>query len=114
MWAWQTQLLLSVDGLSDNVNEMLGVIKSSVQHLQQIIDDILDMTKIESGKFRLHLEPCSIRTCVKESMDIVRRVAENKGLKLSCTLSPKLKEAVMVSNHGHGFLFWCVCLDGQG
>jgi CheY-like chemotaxis protein len=50
-------------------------------HLLQIINDILDLSKIEAGKLEVEQIPCSPRQIVAEVMSLLRGRAETKGLK---------------------------------
>ena len=54
----------------------------SGQHLLSLINDILDMAKIEAGKLNLHLEPVSLQEVCKDAVRLMRGRAEEAGLKL--------------------------------
>jgi two-component system, cell cycle sensor histidine kinase PleC len=71
--------------------EYSGDILSSGQHLLALINDILDMSKIEAGKMTLHFEPIVIDEVVDDTLRLVRQRAEKAGLKLRVHL-PQLPE----------------------
>ena len=71
--------------------EYAGDIHSSGQHLLSLINDILDMSKIEAGKMQLRIEPVTIDEVVDDTLRLVRQRAEKAGLKLRTHL-PNLPE----------------------
>ncbi len=58
-------------------------ILSSGQHLLALINDILDMSKIEAGKFTLRFEPVAVEEIVEDALRLVRNRAEAAGLTLA-------------------------------
>ena len=96
--------LNAVNGFSEiMVGEMFGPlgdrrykeyaqdILSSGQHLLALINDILDMSKIEAGKMNLSFEPLNLEDVVEDCVRLVRNRAESSGLKLEIDL-PELPE----------------------
>ncbi|HEX8568614.1 MAG TPA: ATP-binding protein [Caulobacteraceae bacterium] len=63
-------------------------ILDSGQHLLALINDILDMSKIEAGKFTLKLQPLSIEEVVEDAVRLMRARAEEGGLVLRAELPP--------------------------
>jgi two-component system cell cycle sensor histidine kinase PleC len=57
-------------------------ILSSGQHLLALINDILDMSKIEAGKFNLRFEPLSVEEIAEDALRLVRHRADAAGLNL--------------------------------
>ncbi len=68
--------------------EFAGDIVSSGRHLLEIINDILDSVKLQSGKMTLHLQPTSIGEILDAALRIVREQAESAGIKLVCSIEP--------------------------
>jgi two-component system cell cycle sensor histidine kinase PleC len=62
--------------------EYAGDILSSGQHLLSLINDILDMSKIEAGKMQLRIEPVTIDEVVDDTLRLIRQRADKAGLKL--------------------------------
>lgn len=63
--------------------DVLDDILTSARHLLQLINDILDLSKVEAGKMLFRPERCQIDKLVFEVRDVVRPLAEQKGLNLS-------------------------------
>jgi two-component system cell cycle sensor histidine kinase PleC len=87
--------LNAINGFSEiMMNEMFGPlgdqrykgysldIHNSGQHLLALINDILDMSKIEAGKMNLKFEPLSLEDVTEDAVRLVRNRAEAAGLKL--------------------------------
>ncbi len=72
--------------------EYAGDILNSGQHLLSLINDILDMSKIESGKMTLRFEPVAIDEVVEDTLRLVRQRAEKAGLKIRVHLPQSLPE----------------------
>jgi two-component system cell cycle sensor histidine kinase PleC len=66
-------------------------ILNSGQHLLAVINDILDMSKIEAGKMTLRFEPVSVEDLAEEAVRLIQTRAETAGLDLTLEL-PELPE----------------------
>ena len=64
----------------DKVQECLGKIQGAAQHLLSLINDVLDMSRIESGKTVLSKDPIDIRTVTANCHSIVRGQLEDRNL----------------------------------
>ena len=69
---------------SDQVKEYLGKIGASAQHLLGIINDILDMSRIESGRMTIKKEEFSFAKALEQVNAIVRNQCHDKGIAYDC------------------------------
>jgi PAS domain S-box-containing protein len=74
-------LLMKLPGpLNGDQEQQLSTVQSSARHLLSLINDLLDLAKIESGKVEIKYEPIVCQTVVEEVAAALRPLAENKGL----------------------------------
>ena len=71
---------------SDKVKEYLAKIGSSAQHLLGIINDILDMSRIESGRMTIKKEEFSFSKALEQVNTIVSGQCREKGLNYDCRI----------------------------
>ncbi len=62
--------------------ELVDIIRRNGRHLLAILNDVLDLSKIEAGRMRVERIPCSLRQIVDETLSLLRVRAEQKGLAL--------------------------------
>ena len=74
--------------------EYLDTIHSSGQHLLELINDILDLSKIESGKLEIELARCSPHQLLLETISILSGKAEEKSLKLELKWEGPVPETI--------------------
>ncbi len=84
-----------VGPVSADHKEYLGDILTSSRHLLQLINDVLDLAKVESGKLEFRPERVDLRKLVGEVRDIVRTLTAQKRIQLTCEVDSTL-EAVMI------------------
>jgi two-component system cell cycle sensor histidine kinase PleC len=75
----------------EKYHEYCHDIRGSGQYLLEVINDILDMSKIEAGRIRLDFEDLSLDTLLNEAMRVVGARAQDKQLQLTARISPELK-----------------------
>jgi cell cycle sensor histidine kinase DivJ len=68
--------------------EYARLIHESSKHLLNVVNDILDMSKVEARKFRLVKEPVDVGALVALSCDIMRQAAEQRSLALIADVAP--------------------------
>ena len=79
-----------VGPISPDHKEYLHDILTSARHLLQLINDVLDLSKVESGKFEFLFEKTDPVILVGEVRDIVRTLAAKKRIKLQTEIHPSL------------------------
>ena len=68
------------------------LIHESGEHLLNVVNDILDMSKIEAGKFKIVREPFDVASLVGSCVDVMRHAAEKKEIALAAEVAPGLPE----------------------
>ena len=79
-FAW----LLERSDLDSGQREKLSRLKGAAAHLLQIINDVLDLSKIESEKLFLESAPFSLEETLEDALSLVREKALEKGVELTC------------------------------
>ncbi len=80
-------VLEGIDGpITDAQGETLGIAKRSVDRLARLINNILDFTKLESGRMRMTFEPTDLKQLAQEMFDFMRPRAERAGLDYTIAL----------------------------
>jgi PAS domain S-box-containing protein len=90
------QILLREHGLNARQMMALGTILQSGEHLLTLIDDILDLSKIEAGKLDLYFDTVNFSAFIRGIADIIEVKAEQKGLQFEFEPSPDLPQAVCI------------------
>jgi CheY-like chemotaxis protein/nitrogen-specific signal transduction histidine kinase len=84
-----TDLLLEDPTLDDRKRHQLGLVQKSGSLLMTIVDDILNLSKLDAGKVELDLRPFPLEALIDNSTSIIRTVAEAKGLQLNTWVDPE-------------------------
>jgi signal transduction histidine kinase/ActR/RegA family two-component response regulator len=79
--------LLQMTGLSEEQRRYVDTIQTSGETLLAIINDILDMSKLDSGKVRLEARPVQPRVIAREVADLLGAQAQTKGLYLDTEIA---------------------------
>ena len=72
--------------LNERQEKALRNIDISAQHLMSLINDLLDLSKIEAGRLELDLQPVGVNDICQASMVFVKEMAHKKEIKLSYTI----------------------------
>jgi PAS domain S-box-containing protein len=74
--------LLESDDLGPDQRESVAHILVAGRHLLELIDEVLDISRIEVGELRISLEPVQVETVVEEVVALVRPLAQERGVTL--------------------------------
>lgn len=87
-----------LQGLTGPLNEeqtkQLGMVQGSARHLLDLINDVLDLSKIEAGQLRVEAQAFDVPASVAKVVRSVELLAEKKGLGLSSEIAPQVGEIV--------------------
>ena len=81
-----TEIVLDTD-LTSQQQDSLRTVQRSADELLELINDILDLSKIEAGNLDLHLTNFNLKTCLNDTIQSLSIRADRKGLKLACHIS---------------------------
>ena len=84
-----------VGPMADEHKEYLGDILTGARHLLQLINDVLDLAKVESGKVDIHPEPVSLMRLATEVKDLLRTMADQKSIRVDLQVAPGLDTVVL-------------------
>lgn len=87
--------LLTAEQLTERQGEMLDTVLDSGRVLLRIVDDVLDLSKLQAGEFRLHQEPVVLDRLLRDTLKLFEGLAAVKGLTLTLGLPDTLPPAVM-------------------
>ncbi len=77
-----------VGPLNDEQKKQLNMVRGSAQHLLSLINDVLDISKIEAGELTLVYEEIRVPELIEKLVQTTRPLADIKGLALACDISP--------------------------
>jgi PAS domain S-box-containing protein len=78
--------------LNPEQQKQLGMVRLSARHLHELINDVLDLSKIEAGQMTVRFEPFDLRAALQRVTALLRPMAESKGLSLRLAELPALPE----------------------
>ena len=89
-----SQLLQHDPNLTDEQRKNVQVVNRNGTHLLSLLNDILDMSKIESGRFSLNLTPFDVFGVFRDLQAMFRLRAESKGIEFTVTIHPDVPRFV--------------------
>jgi signal transduction histidine kinase len=95
-------LKLVLEGMADDPEEQREFIQEAYRsaiHLLNLINDILDIAKIEAGKMELELGPVSLKELMNDVEDFTRNQAQQKKLSLNIELPATKDEVILYGNY---------------
>jgi hypothetical protein len=78
--------VLELDELGDDHRRSVEQILRAGRHLLDLINEVLDISRIESGRLALSLEPVEVGEVVEEALDLIRPIAAGQSITLPATL----------------------------
>nr|WP_313041356.1 ATP-binding protein [Brevundimonas diminuta] len=86
---------LAHTALTPRQTEMLKLITGAGDALRRVLDDMLDLSKMQAGQFSLSLTPFDLRSDIETVVEMRRAVAEDKGLALDVAFTPSAQGQVI-------------------
>jgi signal transduction histidine kinase len=74
----------------DEVRRYLALTRAEVQHLSRLIDDLFELSQIESGALRLDLAPTNVAELIGQTVDAYAAAAHDAGVTLDCDAGPNM------------------------
>lgn len=90
------QLLEHATRLEPEQSEYVQIAATSGWNLLTLLNDLLDLSRIEAGQMSLHVEPVDVAALAREVLQIFRPAAVEKGLALHCDCDPGLPATLLV------------------
>ncbi|CAD0227923.1 Two-component hybrid sensor and regulator (modular protein) [Planktothrix agardhii] len=82
-------------GINDKQQQAIETIATSGTHLLSLINDILDIAKIESGKFEIECAPTSIKHLCESSLLFIKQQSLQKRITIQTKIPPNLPEIIV-------------------
>lgn len=80
--------------LNAEQRKQLEMVRNSSRHLLGLINDVLDISKIEAGELKVQREPVGLREAIDGAVALVRPLAERKQLGLVVSVAPQVHEVL--------------------
>jgi PAS domain S-box-containing protein len=90
------QLLQRSRGLTSDQRESLDAIAKCGAHLLELINDVLDLSKIEAGRIEVEAVPTNLRQLTTDLRHVIAEPARRKGLRFSVEVDPNLPSRVIL------------------
>ena len=94
-----SELLSRGDQSTENRHQWAGQIKRNADFLMRLLNELLDLSKIETGAFEANFEPCDLRILLQDAYELTYPMAESKGLKFDAPKTDHLPERLMLDAH---------------
>jgi PAS domain S-box-containing protein len=88
VYGW-ARMLQSGQLKAEAAERALDVIVRNAEAQVQLIDDLLDVSRIITGKMRLDVRPVDLEAVIRAAIDAVRPAADSKEIRLQCVLDPR-------------------------
>ncbi len=81
-------------GVNDEAKEYLSIIDVSSERLNGLIEDLLNVSRIEQGRLKMDIKDIEVWPLIEETIKEMKIQADTKGLALSCVLDPNTKSLI--------------------
>ncbi len=80
--------------LNNEQKKQLGMAQNSARHLLSLINDVLDISKIEAGQLKMNHEKFNLLEVINKVIDTNRPLADKKNLRLTVSIDDNIKEII--------------------
>jgi len=80
--------------LNEEQHKQLTMVRSSARHLLALINDVLDLSKIEAGQLAIEHEAFDLREAIEQAVETVRPMADAKQVALEASIAPEVARVV--------------------
>lgn len=87
--------LLELSPLNDEQVKYVRILKSSTRNLLRLVNDVLDLGKLEAGRMRLDKKPVNLRQLVEGLIEEARIEADRKGIAFHVDIDPRLPDRLL-------------------
>jgi len=87
--------LLKLTKLDDEQSELLNTLQASNSIMIDIVNDLLDISKIEANKMEIHNHPFNFRNCIKDAENIIRPLFNSKNVQLLIEVAKDVPDIVI-------------------
>jgi signal transduction histidine kinase len=87
--------LLNESELTPEQKKQLQILKVSTNNLTALVNDVLDLSKIEAGKINLEKQPVDVVQLCNNLIDLFKSTAEEKQIELSAKIDERIKDSLM-------------------
>jgi PAS domain S-box-containing protein len=104
--------------LAEGMRDYLGRILKSSRHLLQLINGVLDLSKVEAGRLELYPEPVELAGLIGEVLSVQSALAAQKKIRISAEIDPRAHRAVTDASRFkqilHNYLSNALKFTGEG
>lgn len=104
-----TAELLRASELESDQRELVDVLESAGKNLLQLINDVLDLSRIESGRLQIESIEFDPRQECREVLQVIQVIVDRKGLALSCEIDPALPARLIGDPNRIRQSLWNLC-----
>ncbi len=80
--------------LNAEQKKQMGMVLGSSRHLLSLVNDVLDLTKIEAGDLQVSFQPFNLSEAIEHARQVLMPLAERKGLRLEVRVAPEIGQLV--------------------